>query len=186
MIFTFFFYTVFSSAVLLYGIGLNTATIVCDSLKELTLPLVKIVGTVISSTVLSWIIIRHILIPLHIVLMYPLISILIYFALSVFFEVLIRITTGKITSEFNFSFLITLLALNESTSILDVLMISFSAMCSFFLLLPLMYSLKKRIDVLSESQIYGNKKALVFLSVALLILILSFANVSWLNPGVLK
>ncbi|MCR5400279.1 MAG: hypothetical protein K6E78_01635 [Treponema sp.] len=186
MIFTFFFYTFFSSAVLLYGIGLNSSTIICDSIKELTLPLVKVVATVFTTAVLCWLVIRNILVPLNLVLMYPFIAILIFFAVSIFFEVIIRITSGKITSDFNISFLIILLTLNESSNILEVLMISFSAMCSFFFLLPLMYALKHRIDLLTENQIFGNRKTLILLSVAMLIIILSFINVSWLNPGVMK
>lgn len=186
MIYTFFFYTLFSSALLLYGVGLNSATIVCDSLRDLVLPLIKIVSSVFGSAVLTWLIIKHILVSLHLVSLYPLIAILIFFTLSVFLEVLIRITTGTITSEYNFSFLITLLALNESSSITELLMIAASCLLSFILVLPLFYSLKNRIDLIGNNQVHGNRKCLLLISIAMIIIAISFGNVSWLNSGVLK
>ena len=186
MINTILFYTFFSSAILIYGIGLNTATIVCDSLKKLTLPFIKIIATVFSSASLTWVIVKFILVPLNLVLLYPFIAILIFFALSVFFESLIRIVTGTVTSDYNFSFLVCLLALNESTNILDVLLICFSAFLSFILLLPLLYSLKNKIDILGNTTIHGNRKSLLLISIAIIIMALLFGNVSWLNPGVLK
>ena len=186
MISTILFYTLFSSAILIYGIGLNTATIVCDSIKKLVLPFVKIISTVFSSSVLTWVIVKFILVPLKLIALYPFVTVLIFFSLSVFFESMIRIVTGKITSDYNFSFLVCLLALNESTNVIDVLLICFSCFLSFLLLLPLLYSLKNKIDILGNTTIHGNRKSLLLISIAIIIIAVLFGNVSWLNPGVLK
>ena len=81
---------------------------------------------------------------------------------------------------------VTILVLNESTSIVDVLLISFSSFMSFVILLPLLYSLKNKIDMVGNSAINGNRKVLLFISVSIIMMVLLFANVSILNPGVLK
>ena len=83
MIFTVLHYFLFSSAVLIYGIGLNNATIFCDSISELKLYFVKSVFTVLISTVLSWIIIQQFLIPFRIVELYPLAALLVFMTISV-------------------------------------------------------------------------------------------------------
>ena len=76
--------------------------------------------------------------------------------------------------------------LNESASIVDVLLISFSSLLSFVILLPLLYSLKNKIDIVGNTTINGNRKALLLISVSIIMMVLLFANVSVLNPGVLK
>ena len=136
MIFTVLHYFLFSSAVLIYGIGLNNATIFCDSISELKLYFVKSVFTVLISTVLSWIIIQQFLIPFRIVELYPLAALLVFMTISVFLETMIRITMRTVTSDFCFSFLIVLLALNESVNILDTILISLSSLPSLDAGLP--------------------------------------------------
>ncbi len=186
MISTFLFYTIFSSVILIYGVGLNTATIVCDSFKSLALPVVKVVSAILGSSAVSWAAVKYILVPLGITAIYPLVAILVFFSISVFLEVLIRIVTGRVASEYNFSFLIVILSLNESVGILDVLLISFSSIFAFVFLLPLLYSLKNRIDIAGNTAVHGNRKALLLVSIAVLVLALLSGNVSWLNPGVLR
>ena len=186
MIFTVLHYFLFSSAVLIYGIGLNNATIFCDSISELKLYFVKSVFTVLISTVLSWIIIQQFLIPFRIVELYPLAALLVFMTISVFLETMIRITMRTVTSDFCFSFLIVLLALNESVNTLDTILISLSSLLSFFCLLPLLYAVKKKISILGISERHANKKSLHLIVLAVIIIIISAGNVSWLTPGVIK
>ena len=186
MIFTVLHYFLFSSAVLIYGIGLNNATIFCDSLSELKLYFVKSVFTVLISTVLSWIIIQQFLIPLRITELYPLAALLVFMTISVFLETIIRITTSTVTSDFCFSFLIVLLALNESVNILDTILISLSSLLSFFCLIPVLYAVNGKINILGITERHANKKSLLLIVLAVIIIIISAGNVSWLTPGVIK
>lgn len=185
MIFTAFYYIFFSSAVILYGVGLNSATIICDKIHELTIPIIKILINIIGTSALSWLIIKYFLVPLKLEEFYPLLSLLIFFIISVIVESLVRITTGKVTSEFSLTFLIILLALNESLNIVDVMLICSCSLISFLILIPLLYSIKKRIDIVGNSQVHGNKRSLVLISIAIIVTVLAVGNVSWLNQKVL-
>ena len=97
MILTLLYYIFFSSAVFFYGIGINDSTIVCDSIHEMLLPLIKMASSIIATTLLCYVIINKILAPLGITEMYPLVALLIFFVLSIFIESLIRITGQKDT-----------------------------------------------------------------------------------------
>lgn len=185
MVFTAFYYIFFASAVILYGVGLNSATIICDSIHELFLPVVKILVNVLSSAVLSWLILKYFLIPLRLAELYPFASLLVFLTVSVLIETLVRITTKKTASDFSLSFLIVLLALNESLSITDVILIAGCSFISFLILVPILYSIKKRIDIAGSLQIHGNKKSLVLVSIAIIVTVLAIGNVSWLNQRIL-
>ncbi len=186
MIYTVFYYIFFASAVLFYGVGTNRAVILCDSAKNLTLPLVKMVCTVLCSAVLSWLVIVHILVPLELVDLYPLTALLIFAVISIFMETMVRIVSGAVTSEFNLSYLTVLLTLNESTDMLDVLLISASCSAAFVVLLPTLRALKDRIELVGDLEVHGNRKSLLLVSLAILILGVAVCNVSWLNPGVTR
>lgn len=186
MISTLVFYTVFSSVVLIYGAGLNTATVISERMKDLTLPLVRIFSSVLSSATLTWVITKFILVPLKITLLYPLVAVLVFIAFSLFIDSLIRIVSGKAAKDFNFSFLVVLLALNESARLADVLLISLSAFLSISLVIPLFHSLERRIDVAGNSMIHSNRKSLLLVSAAIVIVALLSGNVSPFTPGVLK
>ncbi len=185
MIFTAFYYIFFSSAVILYGVGLNSATIICDSIHELFLPVIKILVNVLSTSVLSWLILKYFLIPLNLAELYPFAALLVFFIISIFIETLVRIATKRTTSDFSLSFLIILLALNESLNIVDVVLITCCSFVSFLILIPLLYSIKKRIDIAGTLQIHGNKKSLVLVSIAIIVTVLAVGNVSWLNQRIL-
>ena len=185
MVFTAFYYIFFASAVILYGVGLNSATIICDSIHELFLPVVKILLNVLSSAVLSWLILKYFLISLRLAELYPFASMLVFLVVSVLIETLVRIATKKTASDFSLSFLIVLLALNESLNLKDVMLISGCSLISFLILIPLLYSIKKRIDIAGSLQIHGNKKSLVLVSIAIIVTVLAIGNVSWLNQRIL-
>ena len=94
MIFTFLYYLLFSSAILIYAIGLNRATIVTHIMQIFPLIFKSLVAT-ISSSVLSWLFIQYILIPLNLIELYPLVALLIFTVISIFLETIIRIISGK-------------------------------------------------------------------------------------------
>lgn len=185
MFFTAFYYIFFSSAVILYGVGLNSATIICDSIHELALPVIKILTNILSTSVLAWLVLKYFLLPLNLAELYPFMALLIFFVVSVVIETLVRIITKKTASDFSLSFLIVLLALNESLNIADVALISCCSFISFLILIPLLYSVKKRIDIVGTFQVHGNKKSLVLVSIAIIVTVLAVGNVSWLNQRIL-
>ncbi len=185
MIFSALYYLFISSAVLVYGIGINDSIILCDSIHKAFLPIIKIFVTILSTVMLSWLLITKLLVPLNLAELYPLVALLVFIVISILLESLVRITSNRVTSEFCLSFPIVLLTLNEGISFSDILIISTSSFLSFVIILPVIYSIKKRINIVGNQEIHGNRKSLIMISLAILSLVLILCNISWLNPGVI-
>ncbi len=186
MIFTFSYYIFVVSAVFFYGIGLNDSTIVCDSIHKLALTLIKMTLTIISTTLACFLIQKHFLIPLRLIDFIPLIALVIYVIFNLLIESVIRLSINKNTAEFNIGYLIVLLALYESSTIIDSIAISIGSFLSFAIILPILYSIKKRIELVGNMELHGNKRSLILISLAILASLLAVCNVSWLIPGVLQ
>ena len=117
-LYTFLYYSLFTSVVLIYGIGLNKiAEIGIIKFKE-TIVYVKCAVAIVSSSIISWLITNYLLTPLKITELYPLICFIVYACISTFLGGLIRLTTGHITSEFAVSYLVILLSIAESSSLI--------------------------------------------------------------------
>ena len=181
MIFTAVYYIFTASALLLYGIGINTVAIVCGSVRGIYTALAKILVTVLISVMLTWLITRFILSPFDLTALYPLISLVILFYVSFFAEFTIRITRESIAFEFAVSYLIVILASNECTSFWDALTVSISCAASFAFVLPLLYAVKHRLNESSEAVVRAKLKNLILISIAVIITALAAADVSWLN-----
>lgn len=184
-LFTFLYYVLFSSVVLIYGIGLNKiAEIGIVKFKE-TIFYVKCAIAIISSAVISWLITYYLLVPLKITELYPLICFIVYATISTFLGGIIRLTTGRTTSEFAISYLIILLSIAESSSLLFTLFISLCSLLSMLIIIP--FSLTFRRRLCSNGRLLDEKYySLYFLFLAVLILLLSVWDIVWLNPEVLK
>lgn len=181
MLFTSIYYIFFASSVVLYGAGLNTSTILSDSLHGLFMPLAKVMFSILFSCILTWLIMSNLLVPLHILDFYPLVALLVFLIISTILETVVRITTSKVTAEFSFSYLIILLSLNESLNMPEVMIISVCSFFSFVVLIPVIYSLKKRIMLVGNIQPHGNRKSMILISLAVIIAILAIGNISWLG-----
>ena len=182
---TFLYYTFFSSVVLIYGIGLNKiAEIGIVKFKE-TIFYVKCAFTIISSSVISWLMTYYLLVPLKITELFPLVCFIVYACISTFLGSIVRLTTERITSEFAVSYLVVLLSIAESSSLLFTLFICLSSLLSMLIIIP--FSLTFRRRVCSNGRLLDEKYySLYFMFLAVLILILSVWDISWLNPGVIQ
>ena len=182
---TFLYYTFFSSVVLIYGIGLNKiAEIGIVKFKE-TIFYVKCAFTIISSSVISWLMTYYLLVPLKITELFPLVCFIVYACISTFLGSIVRLTTERITSEFAVSYLVVLLSIAESSSLLFTLFICLSSLLSMLIIIP--FSLTFRRRVCSNGRLLDEKYySLYFMFLAVLILILSVWDIIWLNPGVIQ
>lgn len=185
MINNIFYYILISSTVLLYGIGLNRITYVTRSMNGVFITAVKMYLVVPSTAIIGWLLTIHILLPAGIEPLYPFICVLLFLSISVFVETLIRITAGCSTAEFSVSLLFALIAINESTTLPEVLVISLSCVTSFYLLIPLIYALRKRMEICCITYDFKND-SLIYFGIAVFIMALSAWNISWLNPGVIS
>lgn len=182
---SFVFYVLFCSSVLIYGIGFNRESVMCNSPKDILFTAIKSYGVVILSFVLCFFLIKALLIPLGLVELYPFFTLLVFVIISVFFEILIQITTKKSSSEFAVSFLTVILALNEGISLLDGILICAGGLTCFYLLIPVLYAAEKRM-LSSQTTTLFKRKSLIFLCMVIIMLAVYSFNISWLNAGVIK
>ena len=184
-IYTFLYYSVFSSVVLIYGIGLNKiAEIGIVKFKE-PIYYVKCSLSIVSSSVISWLITYYLLVPLTITELYPRVCFVVFASISTFLGGITRLTTGHSTSEFAVSYLLILLSIEESSSLLLTLFISMSGLLSMLIIIP--FSLTFRRRVCSNGRLLDEKYySLYFIFLAVLILLLSAGDISWLNPGAIQ
>lgn len=177
----FIYYTFICSSVLFYCIGLNrTLQIYGNPIAETFRFLLKALITILISSVTTYGLTKGILIPLKIVELSPLIALIVLLIFSFLLESLLRISTEKDAAEFSVSFMIVLLAVSETTNIMETLVICLSSLTAFVILLPLIYSFEKRIHI-NVKNISEKTTVLLFLSIAVLILTMAVCDVSWLN-----
>ncbi len=174
------YYVFFSSSLLLYGIGINRVTQIGFSSKTEVTFYVKLILSIFCSSVLSWLVTYYILLPLGIIELFPIFTFLIYVCINAFFEALIRITTNKSCSEFVLSFSIVLISILESSSLLNSLLICLCCLCAIIVIVPLIIAFKSK--VCPEIKVINEKYyALFFIFLAVIIIIFSVADVSWIN-----
>ena len=179
---TFLYYTFFSSVILFCGIGTNKILdLNLNKLKSITY-CVKVVISILFSSLLGWFITKGILVPLKIAELFPLVCFLVYICVDTFLEALIRLTTGKSAAEFIFSYLVIVLSISESFSVLNILIITISCLCSFIGIIPFIMAFRKRNSDTKSDIIYCR----LFLYLALLLLIISVWDIAWINPEVFQ
>jgi len=177
----FFYYTFFCSSVLFFGVGLNRSIeITTRSFKVNMKMMLKSVISVLLSTVFSFLITQYLLIPVKLAELFPLITLLIFLSINVFVEALVRITAKISTSEFSISWLIIILSLYESSTLLEAVIITVSCMISFQFMVPVVYCFQNVIySKPYESK--DRKRILIFLSIIVVMLVMSVCDITWFN-----
>lgn len=182
---SFFYYMLFGSAVLVYGIGIYNETVQLQSLKGLFLKIVRTLVCTLLTVTVSYFVNTKLLFRLNLLELFPVVAVLMYISISSFVEILFRLTGNNNTAEFSIAYIIILLALNEGTTLLDTIIITLGSLASFYLLLPILYVFLNRIKTTypkNNKKIYGA----ILLCLAILLLLIASFNISWLNPGVIK
>jgi hypothetical protein len=178
----FLYYSFFATVILFTGIGTNKLLDShFDKLKSITY-CSKIILSIILSSLFGWLITKGILVPLKITELFPLVCLLIYICVDAFLEAIVRLTTGKSSAEFIFSYLLIVLSISESLTIVNTLVITTGSLIAFLGMIPFIMAFRKR-NCDTKSDIIFCR---LFLYLALLILALSSWDVSWLNPEVFQ
>lgn len=170
MVSLFLYYILFSSAVLVYGVGVSKCIILCDDLGAFKLNLIKILLTLVITSISAQAICIRFLVPLNLSDIYPLVAAVVLLVVAIFFETMIRITTNDTTSDFGFTYLVVLLALNESLTMLEAIFITLASLISFILLLLVTHVIK--------CSLYATKskvalRALIMVVLAILLIVIS-------------
>ncbi len=176
------YYVFYSSAIFIYGIGINRAILVSKKPKNILVDFVKMVISVTSSAVLTYLVSEKLLGNIGLMDIYPFIAVLIFSSISVFIEAIVRIASRTGVAEYTVSILCILIAVNESVTLVECLVNSCLCIASYFLSIPVLFSLRKRIELSHPSEDFHNL-SLLFISIAIVILVFLTWNVSWLNPG---
>ena len=179
---TFLYYVCFASAVLIYGLGTNKVVDLNNSKITNIIHCAKLLVSILLSALLSWFVTKGVLIPIRLGELFPLVSFLIFICINAFLEALIRLTTGKSTTEFVFSYLVILLAIGESTSLMNTIIICVSCLLSFLFTIPFIVAFMKRNRGVNSEKYYCR----LFLYIAILIFVISVFDIVWFNPGVMQ
>jgi len=179
---TFLYYICFASVILMYGIGTNKILDISFSLIKNITYSAKILISILLSILVSWFVTKGILVHIHLAELFPLVAFLIYICINTFLEALLRLTTGKSTAEFIFSYLVIILAISESTSFVNSLIITLCSISSFVLIIPLILAFRKRNNDISRDKLFCR----LFLFLAIIILTISVWDIMWINPEVLQ
>ena len=142
---TFLYYIFFSSSVLMLGIGIDKISETSFFNNKSLIFFLKVLFTIFLSSVLSWVTTQYILLPIKLQELFPITTFFIFACISAFVESVVRITTKKSTTEFVVSFLIVMLAVSESSSIIFSLVIPTSCLFSLFFTIPFVNTFKKSI-----------------------------------------
>lgn len=171
-------------SVFLYGIGLNRAVIISSSPKGLALSCMKSLLASVSTVALSFVVIQNLLVPLSLQELYPLVCVMVFLVVSVFMEVLVRLTVSSAATEFSVSFLCILLAVGESQSLAQAVLFVICCLASFYILVPVLTALRRRNDHASPLPVFKN--SLILFSLAILMLFVLVFDASWLNGGMAR
>ncbi|MBP5158126.1 MAG: hypothetical protein ILP18_09680 [Treponema sp.] len=163
-------YLFFTSAVFVYGLGMNRAFTISEHPRKLFNDVLKMLLSISSSTAISFLVASKILLPVHLTEAYPLVAVLVFSTISIFIESVVRITTKKSSAEYTASILSVLLGVGEGSSVLDAVMISCMCVFSFLAAILILYMLRKK---------FANKAGLVLISISIILVVLHFWNVSW-------
>lgn len=182
---SFFFYIFFCSSVLLYGVGFNRETAVCSNPKNLIFTAIKSTICVLLTYAIAYGINANILIPLKLYELFAFTTLIVYLVIGVFVELFAELSFKQSAAEFAVSYMIVVLALSECSGFADGIIICISCLVSFFSLAPVLFILTSKMQSKNTKNILV-QKSLVLLCMVVIMIALYSANISWLNPGVIK
>ena len=175
---------VFLGSVFFYGIGLNRVLLISESIKDIKFLYLKSLLCSFATVALSSIIVTSVLSPLGLQEFFPFICILIFIVFSTFLEIILQLASVKGGNEFFVSFFSILLAISESLSILEALLYVFVALTSFYTLVLITYTVRKRSKMADPLPVFKN--AVILFSLAILVLFILAFDVSWLTGGIAR
>ncbi|MCR5218357.1 hypothetical protein [Treponema sp.] len=183
MLFSIIFYTLLSSAVFIYGIGLSRLTFYSQSPRLYFIKLFKMLCTVSATSSLSYLFSVYLLGKNNLQDMFPFISVLILLTISAFIETILRLSTRTSTAEYALSFLSIILAMGESNSLSECVIISCACVLSFFILVPVINTIRKRAAATGKNPM---DIFIVLITFAIIMITSLWWNTSWLNSEVFK
>ncbi len=179
---TIFLYLIFSCAVLVYGTGLKRILAYSLKPKKVLFQMLRMILTTIISVVVCRGISLLFLVPARLQELFPFVCIIFTYLFSLVTEKLFEYIFHIEVKEFSITICSVLIAVNEGLTMFHTILIGTVCILSFFFILPILYAIRQRLHY-SQQQIDFKKGALIFLSLALIMLVLFSLNVSAFNLG---
>lgn len=182
---SFFYYLLFSSAILFYGLGLERIITIHKSYKTLGLSFLKSFCTVNITVLLSAFFTQTVLNYFNLAEFYVFFTLISFIFVYVLINFAIYKALKESAFEFSTSFLFALLAVHESTTLIDSLIISCACVVSYYFIQLLLITYKKHFDFFRQPE-KVHIVSLLYINIAVLIFSLFAWNISWLNPAGLQ
>ncbi len=177
-----YFYMLFTSAVFMYGIGIRKVVVVSNNITHYLAWFSRTLVTTMSIICAVWFISVTFLSPYGLMELFPFFAVIVCVLISQLTYELWNLLSKLDTPEFALTFCTVILAVGEGTSFIDSLAIGLSSILAFYLGAPLLYTFRWRMQY-SDSNIVFRGGALVFFSIAVMLIVLFGINISWLNFG---
>lgn len=177
---TFLFYVLFASAVLVYGGGMISVTEKSLLKENFVINIMESLFCVSATVALTFLITHFLLLPLGIGDLYPLVALLIFVAMGVFFEMIVQVTARKSGVDFAFPYLVIILSLSEGSDLAGCLITSVAALVSYYALVPILRALNERNAMIKNNDDF-KQRLRTFTCMVVLIFALYSLNISWLN-----
>ncbi|MCR4821577.1 MAG: hypothetical protein K5873_01740 [Treponema sp.] len=174
-------YYIFSaSAVLFYGIGINKTISHSDSFSSSVLTCVKSLFAASSTTAVSYLLCKWLLLPTQLTELYPFIATLLFILFSTLTEIFVGVGLRQSAVEFSIPLLSVFLGLNEGINLGYAVVISCLGIISFYCMVIIFHCVRDRISFYTEE---GGLKTYCVLLICLAVLMTAICgiNVSWLN-----
>ncbi len=182
MLSIFLYFIFYSSAVLMYGVGIRHSVVSSKKSDLVFVRLIRSLLCVFSSVSISWFLYRSLLSPMHLEdLLFPVVM-LIYLPVQACFNVLFKTAFHKSIPEFTVSILCVILALTNSNTYTRCLIIALSSCISYYSFIPVLYAIRKRLEYADPVQEFKTG-SLIFISIAVIMLALFSFHISWLPLG---
>jgi hypothetical protein len=181
-----FFFTIYCSSVFIYGTGIRQT--VQNSEKVSWKILIQLILTILMTLICILIInpiVEYIVKPYYLKELIPLVILLVILPVDAIFGIIKYRFPDIKCSDLLISYPILLLSFYESVNLTDTLTTAIPCIISYYLFLPLIYAVRKRITITNRTTNI-NVTSLIFISIAVILCAFLAFNYSWLSIGVLK
>lgn len=180
MIVNVFYYGLYTSIILIYGIGLDRSIWLSKGNEHLLLSAVKMLICVCSSSVLSYLFVCFFLVPADLGELYPFFALLIYIAISVIVDVIIRSQEKFSVSDFFAALFFVLISQGESATLIECIIMSCTCVIAYSLFIPFLKSFTACFNV-SRTKSETGKGVFILVTLAFITLFFLAWNISWFN-----
>ena len=174
-----------SSVVYVFGIGLKHILLDSGSLKNFGTEAVYVTLCVLFSAMSVWGITNLVLVPYELEELFPLFAVIFVLLYNSIINTFFKILSFKPVRDVLLCLIIVILAVNESVVLIDVVVISLTAVFSMFLGIPVIFVIKQRLQRSAIPQSFRTV-SVVFFSAAFIFFIVYSWQVAWFYKGVLK